>query len=81
MSQPLRIIAEADQSVSTILSERVLIPVSCDHCKQDTDISLETLKTSSAIMCEHCYAVRPFGHTELQVIRSLLNRSGYRVNG
>lgn len=80
MTQAIRITADNDNELSTILSERVLIPVTCDHCEKDTDVSLETLKSSSTVMCEHCYHVRPFGQAEMTALRHLLMRSGYRVN-
>jgi len=79
MTQAIRITAESDHDLRTILSDRVMIPVTCDHCDKDTDISLETLKTTSTVMCEHCYQVRPFSSGELQVLTNLLSRSGYRV--
>ena len=80
MTQAIRITADNDNELSTILSERVLIPVTCDHCEKDTDVSLETLKSTSTVMCEHCYHVRAFGQVEIDVVRNLLMRSGYRVN-
>lgn len=79
MTQAMRVTADSDHELSTILSERVMIPVTCDHCEKDTDVSLETLKSTSTVMCEHCYHVRPFSAGELRVLKSFLQHSGYRV--
>ncbi|TNC93059.1 MAG: hypothetical protein CSH36_01320 [Thalassolituus sp.] len=79
MTQAMRLTAESDHDFSTILSDRAMIPVTCDHCEKDTDVSLETLKSTSTVMCEHCYHVRPFSNAELQVLTTVLQRVGYRV--
>ncbi|PHS66170.1 MAG: hypothetical protein COB09_01515 [Thalassobium sp.] len=63
--------------VSTILSEKVMIPISCDHCRQDTDVSIETLKSKHGILCEHCSHVRTFSTTEMRLMRMLLAQAGY----
>ncbi|MEK9711593.1 MAG: hypothetical protein VW258_03420 [Thalassolituus sp.] len=79
MTQAIRVTADNNNDISTILSERVLIPVTCDHCDKDTDVSLETLKSTSTVMCEHCYNVRPFSATEMTVLRNVLMSAGYRI--
>ena len=79
MTQAIRVTADNNSDISTSLSERVLIPVNCDQCHADTDVSLETLKSSSTVMCEHCYHVRTFTAVEMDVVRTVLMRSGYRV--
>ena len=63
--------------ISTILSEKVMIPISCDHCRQDTDVSIETLKSKHGILCEHCSHVRTFSTTEMRPMRMLLAQAGY----
>ncbi|MCT7360504.1 hypothetical protein [Thalassolituus pacificus] len=63
--------------ISTILSEKVMIPISCDHCRQDTDVSIETLKSKHGILCEHCSHVRTFSATEMRLMRMLLAQAGY----
>jgi len=78
MNQPLRSKSQQQQSqVSTILSGQVMIPISCDHCRHDTDISLQQLKQQHPILCEHCYEVRDFSDAELKLTRMLLAEAGY----
>ncbi len=79
MSQALPVTQAEIQygEVSTILSEKVMIPISCDHCQQDTDVSIETLKSKHGILCEHCSNVRTFSATEMRLMRMLLAQAGY----
>ena len=59
MTQAIRITADNDNELSTILSERVLIPVTCDHCEKDTDVSLETLKSTSTVTVSYTHLTLP----------------------
>ena len=77
MNQPLRKDVQEQNIVSTILSEQVMVPISCDHCRHDTDVSLHQLKQQQPILCEHCYEVRNFSDTELKLTRMLLAQAGY----
>ena len=79
MTQAMRVTADNNNDISTILSERVLIPVGCDHCDKETEVSLETLKSTSTVMCEHCCHVRPFSNAEMNMLMAVLGRAGYRV--
>lgn len=72
--------AEQDQdtpTVSTILSDQVTIPVSCDKCRCDTDVSLAQIKQQIPVMCEHCYEVKAFSDAELKLTRLFLAQTGY----
>ncbi|WP_369984780.1 hypothetical protein [Thalassolituus sp.] len=80
MTQAMRVTADNNNEISTILSERVLIPVSCDHCDKETEVSLETLKSTSTVMCEHCCHVRSFSQAEMAMLQAVLSRAGYRVS-
>lgn len=62
--------------VTTILSDRVMIPIACDHCGHETSISIERLKQHT-ILCEQCSHVRNFSTTELRLLRMLLAQAGY----
>lgn len=62
--------------ITTILSDRVMIPIACDHCGHETSISIERLKQQT-ILCEHCSHVRHFSTTELRLLRLLLAQAGY----
>jgi hypothetical protein len=68
---------QLERVVSTILSDQVVIPINCEHCHRDTDVSLQQLKQQSPILCEHCYSVRTFSDTELKLTRMLLAQAGY----
>jgi len=80
MTQAMRVTADSNNDISTILSERVLIPVSCGHCEKETEVSLETLRSTSTVMCEHCYHVQEFSQAEMSMLVGVLSRSGYRVS-
>lgn len=67
----------SSHSVSTILSDQVMIPIGCSHCNKDTEVSLQLLKQQSAILCEHCYEIHPFSSTDLRLTRLLLAQAGY----
>ncbi|UTW47863.1 hypothetical protein [Bacterioplanoides sp. SCSIO 12839] len=72
--------AKQDQdtpTVSTILSNQVMIPVTCDKCRCDTDVSLSQIKQQMPIMCEHCYDVKAFSDSELQLTQLFLAQAGY----
>lgn len=79
MSQPLPVEQPEAQAVeiSTILSGKVMIPMSCDECQTETDISLEALKRHGTYVCEQCAAIHTFTDTELRLMRMLLAQSGY----
>jgi len=80
MSQPLPVKPpeyQYDGEVSTILSDKVMIPISCDHCGQDTEVSIETLKKHRAVLCEHCDHVHTLSNTELRLMRMMLAQAGY----
>ena len=81
MNQALLASSDSDKAVKTLLSNRVLIPMTCDYCHNDTDVSMETLQTSSTVLCEHCYQVRSFSFAELEVLQLLLTQTGYRITG
>ncbi len=81
MNQATLASTDTDKAIKTLLSNRVLIPMTCDHCSNDTDVSMETLQSSSTFMCEHCYQVRPFVAAELEVLQLLLTQTGYRITG
>ncbi|HBS43138.1 MAG TPA: hypothetical protein DEA26_10685 [Oceanospirillales bacterium] len=81
MNQATLASTDTDKAIKTLLSNRVLIPMTCDHCQQDTDVSMETLQSSSTFMCEHCYQVRSFVPAELEVLQLLLTQTGYRITG
>jgi transcription elongation factor Elf1 len=81
MTQALRVSEESETDVSTILSARVLIPINCDRCNKETDISIQTLKEGGTIMCEHCYDVRPFSAIEQQTLRAVLAQIGFHFAG
>lgn len=81
MNQPLR--AECinqEEPISTILSEQVLVPITCGYCKMDTDVSLAMLKQAQPFLCEHCYQVNRLSDAELQVMLSVLGRFGYHTS-
>lgn len=80
MTQTMRITADKNNEISTILSERVLIPISCDHCDRETEVSLETLKSISTVMCEHCCHVRNVDKAEIVTLQAVLSRAGYRLS-
>lgn len=78
MSQPLRAKDQHEHpGISTILSGQVMIPIRCDHCRHETDVSLQQLKAQHPILCEHCYEVRTFSDTELKLMRMLLANAGF----
>lgn len=78
MTQALRARqGQEHQTVSTILSDQVMIPINCDHCHQDTDVSLQQLKLRSPVLCEHCYEIKAFSETELKLTRLILAQAGY----
>jgi len=78
MSQALRAKQDQDYStVSTILSDQVMIPIHCDHCRHDTDVSLQQIKQQAPILCEHCYEVKAFSDTELKLTRLFLAQAGF----
>ena len=79
MSQALPVSSEvpAPGDVSTILSDKVMIPMTCDHCDEETDISLHLLKTQHFYLCEHCNATHRVSDTELRLMRMMLARHGY----
>ncbi len=79
MSQPLPVeqTEHAGGEVSTILSDKVMIPISCDHCGRTTDVSLDTLKRQRMVVCEHCDQVHTVSDTELRLMRMMLARAGY----
>lgn len=78
MNQPLPVADRHEEpgELTTILSERVTIPICCDDCGKETDISLQRLKEHT-ILCEHCSHVRDFSDSELRLLRMLLAQSGY----
>ncbi len=78
MSQPLRSKGQQEHpTVSTILPGHVMVPICCDHCGRETDVSLQQLKAQHPILCEHCYTVRTFSDTELRLTRMLLADAGF----
>lgn len=79
MSQPLPVEQPEPRvgEVSTILSGKVMIPMHCDDCQRETEISLETLKKHGTYVCEHCASVHSFSDTELRLMRLYLAQSGY----
>ena len=81
MNQATLAKTDTELDIKTLLSNRVLIPMTCDHCHKDTDVSMETLQSSSTFMCEHCYQVRSFVPAELEVLQLLLTKTGYRITG
>lgn len=68
---------EQDIDISTILSSRVMIPLTCDDCDQDTHVALSDLRTLALIRCEHCGHERYFTESELRITRSVLASAGY----
>ncbi|WP_430461617.1 hypothetical protein ACQUQU_02220 [Thalassolituus sp. LLYu03] len=80
MSQPLPVGQPEVRTVgevSTILSGKVMIPMGCDECTQETDISLETLKQHGTYVCEHCATIHTFSDAELRLMRLMLAQAGY----
>lgn len=78
MNQPLRAKKDPQPSnVSAILSDQVMIPITCDHCRHDTEVSLQQLKQQQPILCEHCYEVHQFSDSELALTKMLLAQAGY----
>lgn len=78
MNQSLRVKShQPTPQISTILSGEVTIPIHCDHCKHDTNVSLQQLKQQHPILCEHCYEVRDFSDAELALTRLMLANAGY----
>ena len=78
MSQPLPVSPYSPPSgnVITLLSDRVMIPITCDHCQQQTEVSLGRLKQQT-IHCRHCHQARHFSGLELRLMRMLLAQEGY----
>lgn len=72
--------AEQDIEISTILSSRVLIPIACDDCNQDTDIPLAELCKLALVRCQHCGNERRFTETELRVTRMVLADAGFHFS-
>ncbi|ASP40746.1 hypothetical protein CHH28_19645 [Bacterioplanes sanyensis] len=80
MNQPLRAeYAHQDDHISTIMSERVLVPITCQHCKMDTDVSVATLTQQHPFLCEHCYQINRLSSAELHVMVGVLERFGYHL--
>lgn len=80
MTQALRAnYANQDEQISTIVSEQVLVPLTCPQCKMDTDVSIATLKQQHPFLCEHCYRLNHLSDTEMEVLMGILERFGYRV--
>ncbi|MAD46220.1 MAG: hypothetical protein CMI02_06370 [Oceanospirillaceae bacterium] len=79
MSQALPVSSpeNATGDVSTILSDKVMIPMGCDHCGKETDISLHLLKSQHFYLCEHCNTTHQVSATELRLMRMMLARHGY----
>lgn len=80
MNHSLPLVRRVDKpgELSTILSVRVPIPITCDECGYATDVSIERLK-EHIIVCEHCASVRQFSAAEMRLLRLLLAQSGYHV--
>lgn len=78
MQHPLPVTPYPPQrrNVITLLSDRVMIPITCDHCQQPTDVRLGHLK-QHRIVCRHCHRVRQFSGLELRLMRMLLAQQGY----
>ncbi|QQD20657.1 hypothetical protein [Venatoribacter cucullus] len=78
MQHPLPVAPYSYQTgnVVTLLSDRVMIPITCDHCQQQTDVSLGRLKQQT-IFCRHCHQARQFSSLELRLMRMLLAQEGY----
>lgn len=81
MSNQARQITDGEYQLNTLLSPRVLMPISCQCCNKETEVSYETLLSSSAFMCEHCYQVQPLSKVELDTIQIFLAKYGYRMTG
>lgn len=68
-----------DTRLNTLLSPRALVPVTCDCCEKETEVSYETLLTSATVMCEHCYQVQNLSKAELETISQFLSMHGYHI--
>ncbi|MCY0964232.1 hypothetical protein [Parathalassolituus penaei] len=68
---------EQDIEISTILSARVMIPITCDRCSRDTDVSLSHLRALALIRCSHCGCERYFTENELRITKTVLASAGY----
>lgn len=79
MSQPVPVEQPAIQTgdLSVILSGKVMIPMHCDACSKQTDISIDTLKQTGAYVCEHCASVHSFSDTEMKLMKMMLAKEGY----
>jgi|GEM_PF-1069993 len=80
MNQPLPVESRKQKvagSISTILSDKVMIPMACDCCGQETEISLHLLKTQNFYLCEHCNEIHRISATEMHVMKTLLAQKGY----
>ena len=66
-----------EDNVSTILPCEAQIPITCDQCEADTNVSIADLKALAPITCQHCRARRAFTQTELEITRLVLAQAGY----
>lgn len=66
-------------NIVTLLSDQVLVPITCDQCQCETEVSLARLKQQT-ILCEHCDHLRQFSSLEMRLLRLLLAQAGYRFS-
>lgn len=66
--------------VSTILSDKVSIPIACDRCDCETEYSIQTLKTLPSISCGHCGHTRQFSQAEFEVVKQFLTLAGFHFS-
>ena len=79
MSCALKIEHSPDARISTILPSDTLIPILCDQCFIETDISLRQMVAGRQITCRCCAAVRTIMPAEVSVTHQLLKQYGFHI--
>ena len=81
MSQSVQVDMEpVADTVSTILSDQVMIPIHCEQCGESTSMSLKQLKERQPAICDHCYSVMQLTDLEVEIMRQVLAQAGFHFS-